>query len=156
MTKTNCTMASYNNNNNTFSSIILYFCYRSQTLLLDRRMFQPRRPYFDGPKRRRIVIPESKLKISRPRGVMVLRLMPLFTAIDPILWIGKKLTEDKYGRGLTSLSMLWKGNMVWRDFLIQKVSSLHFLNREQFRVSFDWRIGLSFIWDISELSILSI
>ena len=95
-----------------FIKNIIFLFYRSQTLLLDRRMFQPRKPYCDGPKKRRIDTPESKWKILQNRGGMDWPLMPLSIVTDLILWNGKNWIGEECGNGLTSLSMSWKGNMV--------------------------------------------
>ena len=81
-----------------YSRLTLFF--RSQTLLLDRRMFLPRRHCYDGPKRPLIGTPESRLMTSPDPGGTASPSMPLFTETDLTWWIGKSLTEDKYGREL--------------------------------------------------------
>ena len=80
------------------SRLTLFF--RSQTLLLDRRMFLPRRHCYDGPKRPLIGTPESRLMTSPDPGGTASPSMPLFTETDLTWWIGKSLTEDKCGREL--------------------------------------------------------
>ena len=95
-------------------------------------MFQPRKPYCDGPKKQRIDTPESKWKILQNRGEMDWPLMLLYIVTDLILWNGKNWIEEQCGNGLTSISMSWKGTMVSRDFLIQKVIH-HFIKVDTFK-----------------------
>lgn len=78
-----------------------FLSFRSQILLLDRRMSLPRRPCCDGPKKRRIATPVSKWTTSPPRGGTAWPSTPSSTGTGPTWSSGRSWTDGKSERELT-------------------------------------------------------